>query len=176
MERFTQPGFDPCANCGERSHCEHITDPDFTILCGQAEMYKRLWAYEDTGLEPQEIEKIRQDVEAGFLKQTARRYGVDVDRLRELVEADRDGRCVVLPCKVGDIVYTNMSIRGDKYKMADRPYPVKVVFVGMGDGKSYFHVEYDNGRCFPFDFDQIGKTVFLTREAAAAALKGGQDA
>lgn len=100
----------------------------------------------------------------------------DLDRLRELVEADRDGRCVVLPCKVGDIVYTNMSIRGDKYKMADRPYPVKVVFVGMGDGKSYFHVKYDNGRCFPFDFDQIGKTVFLTREAAAAALKGGQDA
>lgn len=26
----------------------------------------------------------------------------DLDRLRELVEADRDGRCVVLPCKVGD--------------------------------------------------------------------------
>ena len=100
----------------------------------------------------------------------------DLDRLRELVEADRDGRCVVLPCKVGDIVYTNMSIHGDKYKMADRPYPVKVVFVGMGDGKSYFHVKYDNGRCFPFDFDQIGKNVFLTREDAAAALKGGQDA
>lgn len=100
----------------------------------------------------------------------------DLDRLRELVEADRDGRCVVLPCKVGDIVYTNMSIQGDKYKMADRPYPVKVVFVGMGDGKSYFHVKYDNGRCFPFDFDQIGKNVFLTREDAAAALKGGQDA
>ena len=26
----------------------------------------------------------------------------DLDRLRELVEADRDGRCVVLPCKEGD--------------------------------------------------------------------------
>ena len=26
----------------------------------------------------------------------------DLDRLRELVEADRDGLCVVLPCKVGD--------------------------------------------------------------------------
>ena len=58
MERFTQPGFDPCANCGERSHCEHITNPDFTILCGQAEMYKRLSAYEDIGLEPQEIKDI----------------------------------------------------------------------------------------------------------------------
>lgn len=26
----------------------------------------------------------------------------DLDRLRDLVEADRDGRCVVLPCKEGD--------------------------------------------------------------------------
>lgn len=29
----------------------------------------------------------------------------DLDRLRELVEADRDGRCVVLPVKVGDTVH-----------------------------------------------------------------------
>lgn len=100
----------------------------------------------------------------------------DYEMLEDLIKAKLDGRCVVLPFRVGDIVYTNMSIQGDKYKMADRPYPVKVVFVGMGDGKSYFHVKYDNGRCFPFDFDQIGKTVFLSREAAAAALKGGQDA
>lgn len=26
----------------------------------------------------------------------------DLDRLRQLLEADRDGRCVVLPCKEGD--------------------------------------------------------------------------
>ena len=29
----------------------------------------------------------------------------NLDRLREIVEADRDGRCVVLPCKVGEAVY-----------------------------------------------------------------------
>ena len=29
----------------------------------------------------------------------------DLDRLRELAQADREGRCVVLPCKVGDPVY-----------------------------------------------------------------------
>ena len=28
----------------------------------------------------------------------------DLDRLREIVEADRDGLCVVLPCKPGDIL------------------------------------------------------------------------
>ena len=31
--------------------------------------------------------------------------GYNLDRLRELVQADREGRCVVLPCKVGDTVY-----------------------------------------------------------------------
>lgn len=29
----------------------------------------------------------------------------DYDRLRKLAQADRDGRCVVLPCKIGDIVW-----------------------------------------------------------------------
>ena len=65
----------------------------------------RLAAYEETGLEPAEIAKIREDVENGYLKSTARRYGISVDRLRELAEADRDGRCVVLPCKKGDTVW-----------------------------------------------------------------------
>ena len=36
----------------------------------------------------------------------------DLDRLRELVEADRDGRCVVLPCKKGAILHK----RGQKFK------------------------------------------------------------
>ena len=31
--------------------------------------------------------------------------GISETRLRELVQADREGRCVVLPCKVGDPVY-----------------------------------------------------------------------
>ena len=60
----------------------------------------RLAAYEETGLEPEEIEKIAADVESGFFHAAARRYGIPVDRLRELAKADRDGRCVVLPQEV----------------------------------------------------------------------------
>ena len=33
---------------------------------------------------------------------------IPLDRLRELVEADREGRCVVLPCKIDDDVYINL--------------------------------------------------------------------
>lgn len=119
------------------------------VLCGSVFlMADRLAAYEDTGLDP--------------------------ERVAELAQAEKDGRLVVLPCKVGDTVWTNIAIVGDRYKSADRPYPVEVVFIGMGEDKRFFHVQYSNGRVFPFDFDKIGKTVFLTREEAEAALKKGK--
>lgn len=95
----------------------------------------------------------------------------DLDRLKELIEADREERCVVLPVKIGDIVYTNISVLGDRYRNAERPYPVKVIFVGIGEGSVYFNVEYDNGRIFPFEGRNIGKTIFFTREEAESALK-----
>lgn len=65
----------------------------------------RLAAYEDTGLTPEEVERSKLEIEAGCVKAIARTYGIDINRLRKLVEADRDGRVVVLPCKVGDTVY-----------------------------------------------------------------------
>ena len=42
-------------------------------------------AYEDTGLEPEEIERIRSDVESGYLKSTARRYGIDIELICKLM-------------------------------------------------------------------------------------------
>ena len=35
-----------------------------------------------------------------------------VGRLKELAEADKDGRVVVLPCKVGDTVYRVFTVDG----------------------------------------------------------------
>lgn len=39
-------------------------------------------------------------------------FGIDydLDRLKELVEADREGRCVVLPCKVGESVWEVLDV------------------------------------------------------------------
>lgn len=70
-------------------------EPEFDEILKNVAL--RLAAYENTGLEPEEIVKIREDIENGYMKSTARRYGAPVDRLRELAEADREGRCVVLP-------------------------------------------------------------------------------
>lgn len=82
----------------------------------------------------------------------------DLDRLRELVQADREGRCVVLPCKQGDTVWRICGPKGRKF-VAER----KVVSVTM----------YEPGRfeIFTNCDDWLGETVFLTREEAEAKLK-----
>ena len=53
--------------------------------------WSRLAAYEDTGLEPEEIDMDHEAAET--LRQLCR--GCDLDRLEELAEADKDGRVVV---------------------------------------------------------------------------------
>ena len=81
MERITIPGY--------RYHDDEFMDS------GVAKFFNRLSAYEDTGLEPEEIYEVR------FLI-AAQRDPQKLARLRELVLAEQAGRLVVLPCKVGE--------------------------------------------------------------------------
>lgn len=75
---------------------------------------------------------------------------VEPGRLRELAEADRDGRLVVLQCKVGDTVY----ILHRTFDGADV----------VGETELWWT-----------DIPQLGKTVFLTREEAEKALEAMKD-
>lgn len=52
-------------------------------------------AYEDTGLEPEDIKQAFTEETA--MKLAGQALGVSSNRLRELAQADREGRCVVLP-------------------------------------------------------------------------------
>lgn len=74
-----------------------------------------------------------------------------IDRLRELAEADKDGRVLILPCKLGTKVY---RIR---YKIADYPDEPDLEIAD-----TWFTPEYR---------EDIGKTVFLTRAEAENALQ-----
>lgn len=91
----------------------------------------------------------------------------DLDRLRELVEADRDGRCVVLPCQVGDTIYKLFLGYSIKLEVE------RIVRWSNGCWKVNAHTDrkYTDWKGFEIDFSDFGKTVFLTREAAEAALK-----
>ena len=91
-----------------------------------------------------------------FVKVTSAALGTTPDRLRELAEADRDGRLVVLPCKVGDTVYLIVTKRA-------RNYTPEFRFIKKS------RLTFLNMERILQDF---GKEAFLTREEAEKALEG----
>ena len=90
------------------------------------------------------------------------------DRLRELAEADKDGRVVVLPCKVGDTIYFARANPILQYKVTG--YEMGEASISQVRSK---HVDKETGLTFNFTFrpGSIGKTVFLTKGAAEKALQ-----
>ena len=66
------------------------------------DLYGRLKAYEDTGLYPESVEALKLSMMGKAISEITEFEGLPIARLRELAEADKDGRCVVLPCKVGE--------------------------------------------------------------------------
>ena len=138
-------------------------------ICPIAKAFDRLAAYEDTGLEPEEIAKIREDVENGYMKSTARRYGISVDRLRELAQADREGRCVVLPAK------TVFELTWDAGTGCDMACPLSSDGVGQCDYCNHGKLFVYERPCRQEHIERIGADVFLTREDAKVALRREQE-
>lgn len=83
------------------------------------------------------------------------------NRLRELAEADKDGRVVVLPCRQGDELWTYCN------HPVKRVYSFTVSDVSTLNGRTVLN-PLGLGTIRPED---IGKTVFLTREEAEKALQ-----
>ena len=124
------------------------------------ERFLRLAAYEDTGLTPERCaEFARADAEGRYIvMRDAEQEGVA--RLRELAEADKDGRVVVLPCKVGDKLYRVFAGEIFEHRVGRMKY---FAIQGRWDIETYPFC--------PCVESSIGKTVFLTHEEAARALQ-----
>nr|DAH75048.1 MAG TPA: hypothetical protein [Caudoviricetes sp.] len=132
------------------------------------ERFLRLAAYEDTGLEPESVEALKLSMMGKAISEITEFDGLPIDRLRELAEADKDGRLVVLPCKVGDTVWITGSVR--------RLYSEKVrtFFCGnpsYGRGMADNTVQMIRTTGCDIPIHEFGKTVFLTREEAEEALE-----
>ena len=119
---------------------------------------ERLAAYEDTGLTPEEIKA--PFTEETMINLASKALGVEPSRLRELAEADKDGRVVVLPCRQGDELWTYCN------HPVKRVYSFTVSDVSTLNGRTVLNT-LGLGTIGPED---IGKTVFLTREEAERAL------
>lgn len=86
------------------------------------------------------------------------------------------GNKAILPVRLGQEVWTNLTMSGWYFRSKDRPYTAKVVYIGLGEsermGGGSFNVEFRDGKfMMQFDFSQIGKTVFLTQKEAMDDLK-----
>ena len=115
--------------------------------CTQKEVWKRLKAYEDIA-----------ELCGG------------ADRLRELAEADKDGRVVVPPCKVGDTVFARLDNKS-KYVCECK---VKQIVVGNIGFVTFAPIGAPE-REYDVSLRGFGKTVFFSREEAKKALQEMED-
>ena len=141
MERLTKRDTDgqammDCQKCEADWTGKHGKPmADCTALYCRNRLLDRLAEYEDT---------------EETLRQLCR--NCDLERLEKLAEADKDGRLVVLPCKVGDTVYMISWRLNGRHEIEER----------------VFSLTY-------FDPAKYGKDYFLSREEAEKALEAMKD-
>lgn len=140
-------------------------DFDCTLCENLNKIVNTLAAYEDTGLEPEEITT----EPYGCVFYCNRKCNLDGDfcaegpgcpheinaetakHLLELAQAEKDGRLMVLPVKEGAKIYrVRFNFDGNCYEIIEK--------------------DFDLGRFRPEDF---GRIIFRTREEAEATLKIG---
>ena len=161
MERLTFEGnFCDIAQCACMK-CPYDTD------CSQKQVWERLKAYEDTGLTPEEIKA--PFTEDAMINLAAQALGVEPSRLRELAEADKDGRVVVLPCKVGDTVWIVGTVR-KLYSAKVRTFFCGHPSAVRGDDDGG-HIHMIRTTECDIPMQEFGKTVFLSREEAERAIQ-----
>ena len=167
MERMTE-------HSKQTSHengicCTHFHGPECLEVGGNCAMnckweeaaWSRLAAYEDTRLTPERCaEFARADAEGRYIvMRDAEQAGVA--RLRELAEADKDGRVVVLPCKVGDTVWFKTYKNNARDCIGVQPHEVTRISASIIVPGEIVDIG--------IPVDQIGVRVFLSETEAVAA-------
>lgn len=123
------------------------------------ERFLRLAAYEDIGLTPEEIKA--PFTEDTMINLAAQALGVEPSRLRELAAADKDGRVVVLPCKVGDTVWFKIYKNNARDCIGVQPHEVTRISASIIVPGEIVDIG--------IPVDQIGVRVFLSETEAVAA-------
>lgn len=179
MERLTE-------HSKQTSHengicCTHFRGPECLRVGGNCAMnckweeaaWSRLAAYEDTGLTPVEVSTLVKDW--NDLCTIVGECG-GISRVRVLAEADKDGRLMVSPRKVGDTVWVTRNPWTGK--LLKKPLDAYVNGMKMYSHGLYVNLLFDTRKINgtrDYEINHIGKTVFLTHEEAEAALEAMKD-
>lgn len=156
MERLTKRGNghayyprcfkEPCYGSG----CKIKDCPFETAVC------ERLAAYEDTGLTPEQVANAKTIIESAFAEDTSK-----AERIRTLLAADKDGRCVVLPCKQGDTVWFKTYKNSARDCIGIQPHEVTRISVEIIVQGEFVDIG--------IPVSQIGRRIFLSESEAVAA-------
>ena len=142
------------------------------------EIFDRLAAYEDTGLEPEEVEACKVALMGKSLAEIEEIEGISVERMKALAKAEAEDKLLVLPCKVGDTVwafgYLPTSSRYVIYCAEVKEFRIREKHFGRDISVLLEPVDF-RGRRKEYGEDDFGKTVFLTREEAETALRKEPD-
>ena len=121
---------------------------DCTALYCRNRLKDRCAAYEDTGLEPEEVTALGKLFDYALKEsKTLTEQLTLLKHIRKLAEADKDGRVIILPCKV----YETDGVRVYEHTVRE--------------------VIYETAGGPAFDKNAIGKSIFLTRAEAERALR-----
>ena len=92
---------------------------------------------------------------------------VALNKLAAYEDAEEQGRIIVLPCKVGDVVYSVFNGKARELKVIS----YSVLNSTAGNYRNTHSVN-SRGAVLSYELCDFGKTVFLTREEAERALTG----
>ena len=100
-----------------------------------------------------------------------------LEELKQYREDEEQGLLRRTPVAIGQTVYTNNSVQGWYLQSKNRPYEAEVVYIGLNNseemGGGYFNISFKGkkGYMLSFNFNEVGKYVFLTKEEAEKALQ-----
>lgn len=162
MERMTKR-----EKIGERTVAIVTSDHCFDIWSVPekytGEAIERLAAYEDTGLEPEDIKTVQENLKP-----------IPFARYREIMEAERDSRAVVLPCKVGDTIYVIPSEENFALNLVNRHEENNRIYEQRVHEVRFFRSGYllttCDGLCSVLD-EFFGENWFLSRKEAEKKMK-----
>ena len=92
-----------------------------------------------------------------------------MNRLAHYEDMEEQGRLVVLPCKVGDVLYDIMF-----GEVKEKTVVSIAALLSRSVNRITVHASNERGAITEVDMRAIGKTVFLTSEEAERALEGGR--
>lgn len=129
------------------------------------DLIQRVGRFEDIGLEPEAAEQIKLYAMGKAVAEIKEFDGVPIDRLRELAQAEQDGRLVVLPCKVGDAAYWVHSGIITDCRVYRIQHNQKGLFI-------FLRSKVSHGA---FGASDVGRTIFFARKEAEVTLRDSKD-